>query len=257
MTIKISPNRKVETNPRPPNEPKIGNAKKVAGAQPGNSAAAKQKKAAQPSAALRSAAQGISSTNFSGVHAAGTPIAPLGASDPRDATYWETLSSLEFSKNKELENLHTEGVFDETSHNREKAELERLEPNEQRNLREGANVAGEIYSSATTNAANELGLQQSNKRSALEEAYQKLLFQRAKEKEGVEGNFNLGAREDYEKAVERAVQARSEEPGPELPEQSVNVNITPSAKTKAAKPQNAPAGKKWAWNGSQWHLVKV
>lgn len=206
---------KVAVNPRPPNEPKG-----LKGAQPANNAAKSltQNGSAAAYARNQAALQARNAASASAISAAASAasrssvVHPIAAAeDPRDSSYWATLSTLEFNKNKELENLKTQGVFDTTAHNREKAEMERLNPVEQRNLRENANVAGEIYSSATTNAANELGIQQANRSSALEEAYQKLLFQRAQEKEGVEGNFKLESDRDMESAIERAINKAREQ----------------------------------------------
>jgi hypothetical protein len=204
---------KVNVNPKPPNAPKG-----LTGAQPQNQgksltnakSQAAQKSYASNQANLQAKNQASANAISSAASAAAAPnkvvIHPIAAAeDPRDSSYWETLTNLEFNKNQEIKNLETQGVFDQTAYSREKAESDRLMPVEQRNLRENANVAGTIYSSATTNAANELGIQQSNRNSSLEEAYQKLLFERAKEKQGVEGNFKLASSQDYESAIERNI----------------------------------------------------
>lgn len=58
-------------------------------------------------------------------------------------------------------------------------------------------------------------------------------------------------------ALQRAGESEAPAVGPEGPEGGGGGSGGGGGKSKPPKPSSAPANKKWAWNGSQWHLVKA
>lgn len=167
---------------------KIGGAQPVAKPNPGHT-----DPDTHATSALRSAAAGISSTSFSDVHVAGSGgsvFAP--APDPRDSTYWEQIALTNLNRTNLLNQLSEGEQLDESSYKRNLAAEEYRDPIESRELRENANVAGGIYSTATREDEGNLGQEQYNRRAGLGEEYSQAKLNRIKERSGIEGEYGTG-----------------------------------------------------------------
>jgi hypothetical protein len=144
-------------------------------------------------------------------------INTAGPVDPRDDQYWRDYTQLNFNKDLNLSQLNTEDVYANTAY---QAALQRRsfdEPLEVQRMREQANVGGTIYSTAHQENLGLLGQEQFQTRSDLENAYNQALADRALQRQGIQGQYNLDTQNAFAAGAARASQEELQRPAPYLP----------------------------------------
>jgi hypothetical protein len=207
----------VDPNPRPPNEPKYGLRQNqpagsrigVSGNQKAHAGIGVAKNKALKTKANGGATPAASSPTGGGSTVFAQPV------DPRDSQYWRDLAQLNFNKDIGLQRFGTEDVQDKIRNERELADRKYQDPREVQHLREGANVGGRIYSTATQEDLGNLAQQQFQAKAGIEEAYRNAIANRAMERNELTKGYNLGVGNIYSEAVDRALAKELERAGPE------------------------------------------
>jgi hypothetical protein len=230
----------------------IGNAKAVAGPH-------------GASVPLTKAAHNISSTDFSGVHAAGSALgAGNGTALPWDniaegqvataqKTGIDTKTQIAANRALGLSEFGLDPGYDDPKAN-PYSQAAILQHNHESNAR-GINVtAGQaLYSGQTGNA-------QTIEQGRTNQAHQGLVNEENQAKArwlGEEKAAEHREEEEINSAKEGAVQRGIESNHPEVPLPEGGGGNNGGGQQKEKIPYPAPPKKKWEWNGSHWHLVKA
>lgn len=204
------------SNPRPPNEPRVGNAQPL---YPKNllrnATLSKGGKEQQHKIEKRNHEnKGQAGATTTGVQPASTPTSTTAPPDPRDSSYWEDVAQIKLNRTAALGRLNEAGVLEGNQYEHELNEYNYLDPEENRGLREGANVAGGIYSTATRENEGRLAQQQLARRAGALNAHQQAELQRGREADQINSEFGTGENDNpygqrgidaYKEAINRRV----------------------------------------------------
>lgn len=248
---KVGQIQKVNPNPRPPNEPRIGNnyapgQKGLASAQPAKAQgiAIGGNQVVNKPGPGNNLNRGVNSNSPAAPAPPSPGVAP--APDPRDSSYWEEIAQNNLTRIAMSNRLEESGQLDKSGYERNLHQLEYEAPNENRRLRENANVNGAIYSTSTREDEGNLAQQQYNRRAGLGEEFSQRQLERAKEKDLLDKEYGNGQNSNYgqlginalKEAINRRVGEQANEPAVMENPQTV---IT---KTIIKRIQNAKSKKK-------------
>ena len=199
---------KVNPDPKAPNEPKSkqkGQSNVGKGKQNGNKPGQKPDKPKPSSPQAPGAGGG---------QPAQSPFAP--PVDPRDSQYWSDVVSLQFNKNAELQGLGLEESFGNTNYQEALRKLNFQEPKDVLARQEGANRAGEFYSSKTGEDIGGIATNYFEQRSGLARNKQQEDAMRNLTRNLVENGYTVDQAAAYASAVGRQSDAESDRPMPEV-----------------------------------------
>lgn len=196
----------VNPDPRPPGEPVEKKQYKPADVTPPNTPTPTPSNYTPPANAT-----GLSS------------YVPLpGQPDPRDDRYWRDVVALMESRNLQQRELDVEGINSGTAYQEALSELARQEPREQQALLEGANRAGAIYSSRTTEDMGKLQQEFFMERAGLQRQKSEQDAYRSLAREALESGFRSDEVAALLEAIDRASQNELNRPAPVPPKSQPN-----------------------------------